>query len=269
MELRIVKGPPVARMSRTAAEKKLQEIPQMKDASSFELRDIDGIWVAAVAFEKEAATKVSAPPPFAPPEEAPSDGPPTDGPPSEDGPPAPEEAPPSDDEGGEEKPKGEKGEKKGLEHQVEALTHMLTKLMDALGLSDPMGGPEGPMGHEGDPSAPPMDGPPMPPDAGNDGKTHTVHERALKPGEAPPGTLPVGSPTFASTQPNHPWKDYVGIKRSFTLEEPIGDRTMASVRDELNSLAKGTGYSIKRAKEGLKEGVRVARVIVQADTPVS
>lgn len=264
MEIRIIKGPPVARMSRTAAEKKLQEHPAMKDVESFELRDVEGTWVAAVVLSKEAS-KHSAPPPFAPPEEAPVDGPPTDGPPSEEGP--PEEGPPAD-EGDEEKPKGEeKGEgKKGLEHQVEALTHMLTKLMDALGLSDPAG-PEGPMGHEGDPSAPPMEG--APDTAGSDGKTHTVHERALKPGEAPPGTLPVGSPTFASVQPNHPWKDYVGVKRSFTLEEPIGDRTMASVRDELNTIAKGTGYSIKRAKEGLRDGVRVARVIVQADTPVS
>lgn len=261
LDLRIIKGPPVARMSRTAAEKKLQEIPQMKEALSWELRDIDGTWVAAVTLPKEATTKQATPPPFAPADEAaPDEAAPPEGPPTDDG---GDEGPPSDE--GDEKPKDEGKGEKGLEHQVEALTHMLTKLMTALGLGDPTGPPEGPMGHEGDPGAPPLG----PEGAGPDGKTHTVHERALKPGEAPPGTLPVGSPTFASTNPDHPWKDYVGVKRSFTLEEPIGDRTMASVRDELNQIANGTGYSVKRAKEGLKDGVRVARVIVQADTPVA
>lgn len=256
-ETHIIKGPPVARLTRTAAEAKLKEKPEVANATSYNIREIEGIWVAAVTVPKVAGvTKESAPPPFAPPE-APAeesaiseDGPPEDGPPSDD------EAP--SEEGG---PEGEEKGEKSIEHLVEGLTHKLDTLMQALGLSDPAA--EGPMGHEGEP------GPPGPEAGGPPEKHHQIHERAMKPGEAPPGTTPIGSPAFASVQPDHPWAGVIGKKRTFTLEEPIGDRTMASVREELNGLAAGTGYSIKRAKEGVKDNIRVARVIVQADTPVA
>lgn len=270
LDLHIVKGPPVAKVSRVAAERKLAEHPEVQRAAEWKLREIEGIWVAAVAVPRTAGVKTASPPPFAPAEEAPpSEGPPapTDGPPSDEG------DAPDDNEmpGDEEKPEGDegKGEEKGkggVEHQVEMLTHMMHELMSALGLGAPAGPPEGPMGHEDPGAAPP---PPSADASGGDGKSHTVHERALKPGEAPPGTLPVGSPTFASTHPDHPWSGIVGKKRSFTLEEAIGNKTMAAVRAELSALAAGTGYSVKRAKEGVNEdGVRVARVIVQADSAV-
>jgi hypothetical protein len=104
-----------------------------------------------------------------------------------------------------------------VEHQLAQLTDMLTKITDALGLSDPSGmvpgmddgavpppgGPEGPPGLGGPPGAGPDK-----PGVGSDNKMHTVHERSLKPGEAPPGTTPVGAPAFASVKVdnNHPWK---------------------------------------------------------------
>lgn len=270
LDLHIVKGPPVAKMSRVAAEKKLAEHPEVQKAAEWKLREIEGVWVAAVAVPKEAGiSKESTPPPFAPAEEAaPSDGPPTDGPPSDEG-----DTPDDGEMPGEEKPEGDepkgddKGKDGGIEHQVTLLTHMMHELMSALGLggSTP---PEGPMGHEDPGMAPPPPGGDAP--GGGDGKSHTVHERALKPGEAPPGTLPVGSPSFASVHPDHPWSGVVGKKRTFTLEEAIGDKTMAAVRAELSELAKDTGYSVRRAKEGVnQDGVRVARVIVQADSAVS
>ena len=267
LETHIIKGPPVARITRTAAEAKLKEMPEVANATSYNLREIEGIWVAAVTVPKVAGdlTKESAPPPFAPPE---ADAPAEDGPAPDDGAGAdnadgePKPSDEGDGEGGE-----EKGGEKSLEHQVEALTHMLGTLMEALGLGDP--GAEGPMGHEGEPGppGPDMGGPDA--GAGPPDKHHQIHERAMKPGEAPPGTTPIGSPAFASVQPDHPWAGVIGKKRTFTLEEPIGDRTMASVREELNQIAAGTGYSIKRAKEGVKDNIRVARVIVQADTPVA
>lgn len=282
LETYIIKGPPVAKVSKTAAEKKLADHPQVIAAKGqYALREVEGIWVAAVAVpkdeddeekkdkdEKEAGTRQSAPPPFAPAEEAP-DGPPTDGPPSDEG---ESEGPPED--GGDTGEEGKPGEEKGgpeaaLNHMVEALTHKLDKLMTALGLDDPA---EGPLGHEGEPPGPEGAKPPgmdhdpsTPGDQGADGKTHTVHERALKPGEAPPGTTPIGSPAFASTHPDHPWVNVIGQKRTFTIEQPIGDATMASVRAELVELEKDTGYSVKRAKEGVKDGKRIARVLVQAN----
>lgn len=266
LETHIIKGPLVAKMSKEAAEKKLAEHPDVSAGASMALREIEGRWYAAVTIpKKDAATKQSAPPPFEPKDEGASDeGGSSDGPPSDDE----GDGPPDEGDGG---PDGPPDADKGagaLEHQVQALVHMMTKLMGALGLDQ---GPEGPMGHEAPPGpeGPPnaMDHDPATPgDQGPDGKTHTVHERALKPGESPPGTTPVGSPAFASVRDDHPWKEYLGVKRTFVLQEPIGDQTMASVRSELRELeAEVPGYKVKRAKEGLVDGVRVARVLVQAD----
>lgn len=266
LEVRTIKGPPTDKVSKVAAQEMLSGIQLPEGSIRGELREIEGTWVASVA-----VPKVATPPPFEPQEEAP---PGADGPPSPDGPPAPEgeEGPPSEDgppEGEEGKP-GEGKEKHGEAGELKSIMHMLTTLMGALGLDAGPASPAGPEGEVGPTPPPGPPGMPAPDEAGGDNKTHTVHERALKPGESPPGTTPIGSPAFASTHPEHPWKDVIGQKRTFVLEDPIGDRTMASVRDELKTLAQGTGYSVKRAKEGVRteedgRTVRVARVLVQAD----
>jgi hypothetical protein len=257
-DVRIITGPSTAKVSKAQAEEKLRSHPDFPKNASFELEALEGRWIAAIASVKEAG-------PFDAPGDAPDappelDGPPSDDAPSDDAPSddAPKEDAPSDDD----KPKDDKGDKKSLESQVEHLTELLTTVVDALGL----GGDASPVPGSDDPHGGP-DGPPPPPagDEGTgDGKSHTVHERALKPGEAPPGTTPLGSPAFASTHPDHPWAAVIGEKKSFSVESPIGDQKLADVRAELQRLTEDTGgYQIKQLVEARDaSGQRIARALV-------
>jgi hypothetical protein len=264
LEVRIITGPPSARVTKEAAAKKLAEHPQFPEGAAYELEDVDGRWIAAIASEKVAEF-----PPAkgeeGPPAEAPE-------PPAEDGPPT-EDGPPVDDGEGEDKPKedkGEKGDEKGKGGELAKIEHLLTTLLTALGLDpagadgSPVPGPDAdfPGGPEGGPEG--LDGgaPTGPPAPGHDDKTHTVHERALKPGEAPPGSTPVGAPAFASVADDHPWKGVLGKKRTFKVEEEIGDQPLSSVQAELSQLADGTGYSVAQLTEAQQDGRRVARALI-------
>jgi hypothetical protein len=254
-QVQIITGPPTARIAKAEAEAQLLKHPEFPKGASYELEAVEGRWVAAIASVKEATTKESAPPAFAEgaPDDAAPSGPPSDeapeGPPSEAEEPKGEDADDKPGDEGKDEPKGEKGE-------LQQLVHMLTTLMDALGLSP--NGPEDSPIPGADEATP---GPPLPPpDApGGDNKTHTVHERALKPGEAPPGTTPVGSPSFAST---HPWADVLNKKRSFTVQEEIGDQPISKVAQELAGLANGTGYEVKQLRAEQVGDKRVARAII-------
>lgn len=262
----IITGPPTSKVSKADAEAKLLQHPSFPKGSSYTLDEVEGRWIAAIA------PKVAAPPfaeeggDAAPASESDSPFPSDDGAsadksdgedkPSDDGP--PKEDGPKDD-------KGEGGEK-GLEAQVHHLVEMLTKITDALGLggpeASPVPGEDAP--HEGPPAPPGDHNPAAPGTQLADNKTHTVHERALKPGESPPGTTPIGAPAFASTKvaANHPWADVIGVKRSFVVEEPIGDAKLAAVEAELRGLAQGTGYSLKQLVEGSRDGVRTAKALI-------
>lgn len=268
LAVHIVPGPPSAHVSREEAENTLTTHPKFPKNASFTLADVEGRWVAAVAAddkeddekeepqEKEAAKTAAPFPPSGGGDEAPS------GPPTEDG-------PPSDlgDEGGEgeEKPKDDKkpGEEKGGEKgELHELISMMHMLMSALGLApgpdDSMvpgpDGPPGPPGGDMNPGAPGLQGP--------DNKTHTVHERALKPGEAQPGSTPIGAPAFASVNKDHPWSDVLGQKRSFSVEEEIGEQPLSEVHRELSQLANGTGYEVKQLVEGREGNTRTAKAII-------
>jgi hypothetical protein len=256
MSVRIIAGPPTSKVSKQVAEEKLTSSKDFPEGASYAIQAVEGRWVAAFT------TTASPEDEFGAPSGPPSDGP--DTPPEIDGPDAPaEDGPPKDDsESGDDKPKGDKdkGEKGG---ELSKIEHMLTTLLTALGLGDPTDSPV--PGHDAPHEAPP--GPPVPPvgpeGTGADGKTHTVHERALKPGEAPPGTTPVGSPAFASTNPDHPWADVIGVKRTFVVEDEIEDDTkLASINAELSELAKGTGYEVKQLREGSVNGRRTARALI-------
>lgn len=134
------------------------------------------------------------------PDEGP-DGPPSDGP---DGPPSDEggeDGPPS----GEKKPKGEKGGKPNVEAEI---LHVLQQILQAVGGDAPgpegMGGPDALGPDAGGPAAPPAPhhgpgpgGPDGPPHGGPAGPPAG---RPMKPGEAPPGSTPVGAPAFSSTR---------------------------------------------------------------------
>lgn len=257
-EIKIVRGPLVQGFTREAAAEKLQTLPGFPTDAQYEIEEIDGRYVAAVVFPKTAAPF----PPAGGGDSAPA------GPPSDDsgedqsdftnGEDKKEEKPDAegDEPSSEGAPKGEEG-KVSVEHQLANLTNMLTKITDALGLSDPSGMVPG-MDDGG------MGGPPMPPGAdgpipggandgehkpgeGADGKMHTVHERSLKPGEAPPGTTPVGAPAFASVQveDGHPWKAAIeaGIK-VIEVESEIGDQSISAVAAELKTLAEPYGYLV-------------------------
>jgi hypothetical protein len=257
-EIKIVPGPSSTRLTKEAAAEGLEKMPGFPKGASYTIEEVDGRWFAAVEMPKVAA------PPFPPSgDEAPA-GPPTDGPPSPDGPPS--------DEGGEEKPKSEKkedGEKPDSEgapgehgkHDEAAVLSqvfdMLTKITDALGLSSPADGmipgaddgavpPPGGELHqkpgEGGPADPAQG---TEPGVGSDNKMHTVHERSLKPGEAPPGTTPVGAPAFASVVEGHPWKAAIEEgSKEFEVESTIGDEAIATVAAELKSLAEPYGYIV-------------------------
>jgi hypothetical protein len=255
VELKIVRGPLTTGFTREAAAEKLKSLDGFPENAKFEIYEADGRYMAAVAWPKEAG-------PFPPSDdsgEAPS-GPPS-GPPSDES--SEDSGPPSDSEGGDEKSEGDepssegapkedgKGEH-GVEHMLANLTDMLTKITDALGLSTPADGmipgpddgavpPPGPPGEgkpgDSDPTTPGKQGP--------DGKIHTVHERSLKPGEAPPGTTPVGAPAFASVDAKHPWKDAIEARvREFEVESEIGDAPLSSVASELKGLADPHGYTV-------------------------
>jgi hypothetical protein len=264
-EVRIIAGPPADKISKEAAESALTRDPRFPKNASVEIDKVEGRWVAAVVVPKTATDEIKkeSAPPFGGPEEAPSpDGPPApDGPPTDDGASADSsdgEDKPADEGDKKDKP-GEEG-KKGLEAQIEHLTQMLTTIVDALGLSQ---GPDSPVPGEDEvphaPHGPSPDGPPT----DQEGKTHTVHERSMKPGESPPGSTPVGAPAFASVSDDHPWKGILGEKKTFVVEEEIGDETLASVREELEELRKGTGYEIKQLREGSVDGRRTAKALLQ------
>jgi hypothetical protein len=105
LEVRIITGPPSARVTKEAAAKKLAEHPQFPEGAAYELEDVDGRWIAAIASEKVAEF-----PPAkgeeGPPAEAPE-------PPAEEGPPT-EDGPPVDDGEGEDKPKEDKDARRAM-----------------------------------------------------------------------------------------------------------------------------------------------------------
>lgn len=255
-EITIVRGPSSTRLTKEAAATELQKLPGFPEDATYHIDEIDGRWVAAVVWPKQAG-------PFPPSDDEPA-GPPTDGPPSE----PPADGPPSAEDEGEKPPKAE-GEKDGdkpssdgapkedgklsVEHQLANLTDMLTKITDALGLSTPAdgmipGADDGavpPPGLDG-PPGPPGDVPPGGPEEASPDKHQTIrHERSMKPGEAPPGTTPVSAPSFASVQDDHPWKAAIeaGVKE-FEVESPIGDTPLYSVAATLKELAEPYGLVV-------------------------
>jgi hypothetical protein len=251
----IIKGPETSKVSKDEAQAKLLAHPRFPKDASFTLDELEGRWIAAIA------PKESAPPDaFL---DAGGAGDTPSGPPEPgEAPKGPDESPESDEPKGEEKPKkdGEKGDK-SEKGELGEIKELLTTLLTALGLS-----PDGP----GDSPVPGLDEgppppPPGPPDApGSDNKTHTVHERALKPGEAPPGTTPIGSPSFASVAKDHPWYEAVEANvKSFKLAEAVGDTPMSDIHNELKRIADGTPYKIEQLVPDTDEsGQRIARALI-------
>lgn len=268
LQAKIVTGPETSKVSKEDAEKQLRSHPAFPKSAAVELEEVEGRWVAAIA----TATKEAGPFPPSDDEGPPAEEKPEafseDGPPSDDGDGDSDDGGEAPDFGGEDKPEGDGEKKEKGEKGLDEVLHLLTTLLTALGIH-----PEGPdsliPGEEGPPAPPGGDVPPPgPPAAGpDDGKHHTVHERSLKPGESPPGSTPIGAPSFAAVKvaDDHPWRDAIGVKRSFPVEEPIGDASLADVKAELDSLAEGTGYSVKQLVEGkTSDGQRTAKALISS-----
>ncbi len=272
LQAKIVTGPQSSKVSKEAAEQQLRSHPAFPKGAAVELEEVEGRWIAAIASVKEAEFPPSEPSEDKPEPEAP-EGPPT--------PDAEEEGDKPDFGGepdGDEKPEGEKkekGDKEGEKGEIKQLLHLVTTLLTALGINPdaPDGlvpgeeGPPAPPGLDGPPGVPGEAGPPGPPGPGeHEDKNVVRHERSLKPGEAPPGTTPVGAPAFASVKiaDDHPWRDAIGVKHSFPVEEVIGeDESLANVKSELDKLAEGTGYGVKQLVEGrTASGQRTAKALI-------
>lgn len=276
-------GPKTASVTRAEALRLAKENPAFpQDADDITLAELDGHWVAAVhvadsPFGGPADETEGAPGPK-------SEGPGDTAPPEKDGgddhkePDADDAGGPpdgdSDDKGGDgDGPPKEKGSEK---HELSQVLDLLTKVVTALGI--PLDQPEGLIPGEEAPGGPPGPdaGPPPPPGAGGPpggGPEEVHHEKALKPGEVPPGQVPVGAPAFSHVNPiiargeKHPWEQLIGVAATFELEERVPEHySAADVDAELQEVAYGTGFNIKQTKVFTDEntGHRIAKVLVSA-----
>lgn len=252
----IIPGPPTTRISRAQAEEKLKTHPQFPKGASYAVDEVDGRWVAAFTFEADGNPFGGGPDESAGGPPTP-EGPPTDGPPIDDE--GDTDSPPSD---GDEK--GDKKHDKGGE--LGEIKTMLQTLLTALGIGgDASMMPGDEVGPPGGPEIPEVPGGDIDPDKDpRDNKTHTVHERALKPGEAPPGTTPVGAPSFASVRipEDHPWRQSIAAgEKEWTVTDYVGaNESIGVIARELKALAEPYGYKVQQLNEGsAKDGSRVAR----------
>lgn len=259
VNIELVEGPRVADVSREIAEAQLKSHPAFPKNASFKLDEIKGQWIAAIV--------QAGPGPFGAPADSEEESPaPKSEGPDDTAPESPDSESPDEggDEGEEKGPPKDKKEKGGGSEELHKIFDLLNQVAVALGIPDTMGPDASPVpgGDEGAPPAPP--GPPAGPEGAGGEHDKVDHLKALKPGEAPPGTTPVGAPAFSHAIPDgHPWKEYVGVTSSFTVEEPIGDTPLAQVRAELNHLARTSGFKVKQLREGRDEdGRRTAAAMI-------
>lgn len=282
MAIYFATGPEVTTMTREAALAAAKESPQFpKDATDIVVEELDGHWVAAVhvadnPFGGPADESSDAPGPKS---EGPGDTKPDDGPPKDDGGDGgsddggSSDGPPSPD-GGDEKGKG------GEKHEISALLDIVTQIATALGIAPPGLGGESPVPGEEPPAGPPgppgAGGPPGgPPGAGGPPAPDEVHhEKALKPGEVPPGAGPaVGAPAFSHINPiiargqKHPWEPLIGVAATFNVEERVPEHySAADVDEELREVAYGTGFKVKQTQvyTDPQTGHRMAKALISA-----
>ena|ERR1700677_1927215 len=269
-------GPKVTTMTREAAieaAKTSEQFPQGADDITVE--ELDGHWVAAIhvadsPFGGPADETSDAPGPKS---EGPGDTKPDDGPPKDDKPDDGGDSEGGDDsEGPPSKDEGDEHGKGGESHEIKALFDLVNQIAVALGIPDL--GAQSPV-----PGEEPQEGPPGPdaggpPGAGAPPAPEEVHhEKALKPGEVPPGQTPVGAPAFSSTNPiiarggKHPWENLIGVTATFEVEERVPDHySAADVDAELSELAIGTGFKVKQAQVQTDErtGHRIAKALISA-----
>lgn len=183
-----------------------------------------------------------------------------------------ESAPPSDDEGGSDESKDsedsgsdspesgddplglggdEGGEGEGGGDTEGQILHTLQQILHALQGGPPMGGMGGPddLGPGLDAGGPPPHaGPGRPPKAPGAGAPPMGGGagRPMKPGEAPPGSTPVGAPAFASLQAKV--AAVAGVKRSFKITAPPHMSNVSEVVASVNAAAIPYGYKVEQVR---------------------
>lgn len=266
MSIELVMGPPISGpngMSKEAATQALKRHPEFPKGADFTVQAMDDRWVAAFVVKSEF-------PPSGGDQEEESPAPKSEPGGDEGAAPEPSDSgsdekkddggsdgPPSDGGDGEEH-KHHDGDKGGGLHEIKALLDLICTSLGidptmALGGPDSMvpgpdgglGGPPPPGGPAGPPPGPPGAGGPPPGHGGPPGEQKIIHQRALKPGEVPPGGTPMGSPSFSSVK-DHPWANTIGKVPHFRVAEEIGDRDIVEVENELQTIARAGGFKVAR-----------------------
>lgn len=135
-----------------------------------------------------------------------------------------------DDKGPSEKPDHEDSELS----EIKELIKDVKKIIDALGINSEDEGHKAP-GMEDAPAPAPAPPHPAPP-KGNDEKEVTLN-KSMRPGEAPPGTVNVGSPAFASTR-----------VASFTATSDDTFNSIKQAKASLESEFGPHGYKVKQLR---------------------
>ncbi len=159
-----------------------------------------------------------------------------DGPPKADKPPhAPHDGPPGGPVG-------------GLDAAVAELTTLVHAIADKMGI-----GP-GPMVPGGEDVPPPMPGGPPPGPPGGEppvGHQEITHKTKLKPGDTPPGVTPIGSPAFASVQPQ------LARMQSFDAFDDTPGKSIKEAKAELEAMYGPMGFQVRQIKR-VENGRRLA-----------
>lgn len=179
-----------------------------------------------------------------------------------------EDGPPKDEKPGED---GEKPKKPSVEDQLLELGTLVHQIAEAVGVTPhggeegPPVGPDGPLGPHGGPPGAPHGAPPGGPPAGPAGPP-APHggpgaggrvQRPLRPGEAPPGTTPVGAPSFASLTPAE--TKLATEAASFVVSETT-DASLADCKQQIEAKYNPAGFVVKRLVEAKDdEGKRLVR----------
>jgi len=240
----LAQGPEITKVTKEEALNEIRAVAHLDSDTDVTMENYDGKWYAAWN-QKEANF-----PDAANDADDESPGPKSEGP--DDAAPSPDGESDSDDDSdddpdGDGIPSSEDDNKK-KEHDPDK--HLLTEIHDSLKkLLMALGIPDGNATPSPNPAAPSPDANPTALPGEENPVQEIRHERALKPGETPPGQTPVGAPAFSSVVPdNHPWKAYEKTAASFVVKEPLNEgETLASFDSELARVAHNTPFKVKQS----------------------
>lgn len=277
-----VVGPPVGAVKRSEAIDALYDHPRFpKNARLHDIEEVDGKWVATLKLaefppggiaddDSDDPELDSKKPPkknkndFEGPNGDNSDEPIDEGPDSDK----------SDDSDSSDSDKSDKGDSKGEKGEIADLKATVDAIANFLGIpvpgaeaDSPIPGPDGLDSPDGPPGPPPPGaGAPPHGHGGPPGAGGSVPPRAMHPGDAPPGSTPVGAPAFASTKPENPFPEHIGRQKAFEISD-ITNKPLGECIREIKSMVEPHGYYIHQCKAShAEDGNRRVAALV-ADHP--